>query len=501
MKAISEAELQNSLASGSKKRLSVFRKQLSKDRENVIFDDKALKILKAYVYDVPNLRKVRDYLSDLTDENGAAFSQSYKQYSHLEKAFSLFAEDDHTSFRWNRNYQKSLEILRSEFSQLRLKEVRYRTDDDIRNTLPKTNTHSGWSFILTGLKEKGRYLDGIAKHYRMVESAARKNQSFNCPILPGTRTQGSGAFEEDGSFTNTCKHKTRLVSMIDIYQILAECKYAIPFQDYMGRKNWYAGGFNMDRIGNVISTYRSRNVYYISLDYSHYDQSISSWLIEDAFDVIKCAFDHVDEELWKIIVNDFIHKNFITSNGIVHSDKGVPSGSMFTQIIDSVVNRIMIQTYFLSIGQDVDMIIMGDDNLMYFRKPVKVEDLSSYLWKNFGIVSNPEKSTFGTSRNNPSFLSREWRNDGQWRTPNVLIGKLLYPERFRNYAKDRTDPAIVVYSYILAYEPSMRKLMDVNRFLTDHNFRDLRWSEVDSRYLSGYLKYSLEYLKCLSHYV
>lgn len=493
MKAINEAELQTSLASGSKKRLSMFRKRLSLDRENVIFDDKVLGILKEYCYDQADLRRVRDYLSDLTDTRGIRFSQSHKEYSQLATAFELFSNPDHTSFRWNQNYQKSLKSLKDELKQVHLKRVRISTDEDIRNILPKTDTHSGWSYILTGLRKKGEYLDGATKHYFEAERTARMNGSFNCPILPGTRTQGSGAFEEDGSFTDTCKHKTRLVSMIDIWQIIAECQYAVPIQRYIGGKMWYAGGYNMSQIAGVISTYRSRNSRYISLDYSHYDQTISSWLIEDAFDVLKTAFAEVDDELWAIIVNDFIHKNFITADGVIHSDKGVPSGSMFTQIIDSVVNRIMIETYFNSIGRKVEMIIMGDDNLMYFDGDVKVDDLCSYLAKNFGVVSNPDKSTFGTVRQDPQFLSRIWRADGQWRNGHVLISKLLYPERFRNYAEGVMDPAIVVYSYILAYYPSMRELMDIRRFLDDNDFKGLTWSGVDSRALSGFLRYTLEY--------
>lgn len=501
MEAVSEAELQNSLASGSKKRLRTFRRLLAKDRDNVIFDDRVLKVLKEYCYDLANLRKVRDYLSQLKDDDGVGYSQSRRQYSHLERAFSFFQEEDHPSFRWNRNYQAALKILRDEFSQLRLKRVRITCDDDIRNILPKTDTHSGWSFILTGQRYKGDYLDGATKNYFNVERTARENKSFNCPILPGTRTQGSGAFEEDGSFTHTCKHKTRLVSMIDIWQIIAECMYAVPIQRYMGSKNWYAGGSSMEQIANVIATYRSQYGRYISLDYSHYDQSISSWLIEDAFDIIKTAFVDVDEELWSIIVNDFIHKNFITKDGVIHSDKGVPSGSMFTQIIDSVVNRIMILTYFTSINARVDMIIMGDDNLMYFDRDIKVEDLCSYLTKNFGIVTNPDKSSHGMSKQHPEFLSRVWKFDGQHRNENVLIGKLLYPERFRNYDLDRTDPYVVVLSYIFAYRPSMYQLIDVERFLDEQHFRNVGWSGVEKRYLSGFLKYTLEYTSCLTHYV
>lgn len=461
-------------------------------------DPDLLAVVRKYALNLDDVNDTLKYLHDLKDGEGYSYSQSLKQYDKLIESFNKFKMKDHSSFRWNRNYQKALELVKLRFSKKKLKPLSYMCDDDILDALPKVNTHSGYSWIETGKKKKGEYKGELLKHYLEVEEAARMNGSFQRPILPGTRTQGSGAFTDDGQRTNTCKHKTRLISMVDLYQIIAELKFAKPIQDVMASDSWYAGGFDQTEIGRRITGMRAKWHWYISLDYSSYDQSISSWLIEDAFSCLKEAFVSVDDELWNIIVGDFIHKNFVTpfdlDGGIVHSDKGVPSGSMFTQIIDTVVNWIMILTYLISQGFDGDMIVMGDDNLLFTNAKVEIEAISSYISKNFGVKVNADKTQCGDASQTPEFLSCSWTYDGAFRHPRILLSKMAYPERKRVY-KGEVTPEMVLFGYYLTYPAGVRKLIDVDRFLRDYNYskQDVLL-RVDSRYIPGAFKYNMEYL-------
>jgi hypothetical protein len=261
----------------------------------------------------------------------------------------------------------------------------------------------------------------------------------------------------------------------------------------------YAGGKNDDYIQTILYDRLCRFGYWYSLDYSSFDQSISSWLIRDAFEIIRDAFKSPDDELFDVIVHDFIHKDFVTKDGWIHSDKGVPSGSMFTQIIDSLVNMICISCYLFSRGvgeSEFAMMVMGDDNLLFLRNPIDVEDMSSYLRKNLGIIMNPSKLKSGLCKAQyPAFLSRVWRPGGRWRHPNVLISKVAYPERFRPYDKREVTPAQVLYGYCLAYKAGMEEMMDVHRFLADHpNHHEWIASQATSRYVPGYLRFNREYL-------
>lgn len=460
----------------SKKRLHDFRRQLASDRTEVQFDDRVLKVLLRYSRRPSYVQDIRKYLNGLKDSDGYAFSRSLKQSKKLFESIDSFASQDHTSFRWNEHYQAAILKVRKEFSSYHLAPLSYNSDDDIIRAIPKLDTHSGWTYIINGHRKKGENLDDVYEHWSAEVTKAILNGSFNKPILPGVRTQGSGEFTSEGKKTNTCKHKTRLVSMVDLYQIISELMFSQPFQNTIARKDFYAGGKPLVEVSNIIMRYRTRYSDYVSLDYSAFDQSISSWLIYDAFDIIKSSFRKMskyEESIWNVVVHDFVHKTFISKKGVVVSHKGVPSGSMFTQIIDSLVNRIMIETYLHAMHIEGEMIIMGDDNLLYYTIPGERldvrENIATYLTKNFGVVCNKDKSSYGNRFQYPEFLSREWRSGGEYRHPSTLISKLLFSERFRHYDAQST-PELVVYSYILTYKLGMDEFFDVSRFLHDTKF-------------------------------
>lgn len=499
MKKHDELALKSALSSGQNKRLISYRNNLSIDRDKVLFDPQVAGLLRKYAKDSKKLEETISYLNNLVDADGYPFSQSLRQYEKLDAQIYKFAEPNYTSFRWNRNYQKALKrVLNIILKMPRVRQMNYGCDDDIIQAIPKSDTHSGFSFILTGKKQKGEYFDGIYERYVSEEKAARECGSFNKYILPGTRTQGSGAFDDvTGEFTHTCKHKTRLVSMIDIYQIIAELKFAKPFQQLIAHLDEYAGGKDDAAISNIIANCRRKNAYWYSLDYSSFDQSISNWLIQDAFAIIRQAFaGEFDDELFSIIQNDFIHKNFISAQGVIHSDKGVPSGSMFTQIIDSIVNLICVYTYLYSIGIEGTCIVMGDDNLLFTNTEIDGELIASYMRKNLGLTINADKIEKGKSgAQPPKFLSREWRNTGQWRHPNVLISKLLYPERFRPYSSGDAKPEDIIYGYYLTYKLGMSELLDMGQFFRDYPFNAKSFERVVTRYVPGALQFNLVYLR------
>jgi hypothetical protein len=493
--------LLNSLSAGSKNRLNQYRKNLSISRgdsdESVEFDKNLRDLLKGYVYNSADFAHQERYLNHLRDEEGFRFSRNLKIYSKISDDMERFSLPDHTSFRWNENYRKSLEEFKLEFSKLKLHPISFTCDDDVKEFLPKLDTHSGYYWILSGKKKKGDNIEGIFNVFISECDNALDVGSFNKPILIGFRTQASGEYDDNGTITNHCKHKLRVVSMIDLVQIICELMFSNPIQNYLGGMSYYAGGKNESTIGGYITNWRIKFNKFLSIDYSSFDQTISSWLIEDAFSIIKAAFvmDEKQSNLFDIIVNDFIHKDFVLNEGLLHSDRGVPSGSMFTQIIDSLVNLLVIKTYFNSINAKADMMCMGDDNVIFTNANISINDLASYTMKNFGlIVKTDDKSNEGnTKKNEVKFLSRFWRFDGQYRHPHQLISRMLYPERHRNYTNE-IGPEHVIFAFILTYKLGMEQLMDVRKFMHDYPIsREYVMNNVDSRYLPGALAYIREY--------
>lgn len=497
---VSAEILASSLSAGSKKRLYQYMKNLTKSQglTNRNFDKQVFEMLQRYVYDHREFDRQVEYLNGVTDKEGYLFSRNLKRFSMTEDAMQRFLAKDYTSFRWNENYQSALEEMKAEFRKLRLHPLHYNNDDDIVEALPKLDTHSGYTWILSGRKQKGENMEEIyTKFQKCLESVMSKG-SFGSPILLGFRTQCSGEYDDDGTMTQTCKHKLRIVSMVDLLTIIGELMFSKPIQQYLAHVDYYAGGKDNYEISKIIGNWRMKYYRYLSIDYSSFDQTISSWLIEDAFSIIKSAFICNKEEdlIFKAVVHDFIHKDFILDGKIAHSDKGVPSGSMFTQIIDSIVNRLVITTYFKSIKCQADMMIMGDDNIIFTSSKVTLKELSSYVAKNFGLsVKTDDKSNEGSSRGSKGvkFLSRYWRWDGQWRHPNQLVSRLLYPERFRAY-DELIGPQHVIFAFILTYGRGMEQLIDVRRFCADYPIsKSFVYDKVGSRYLPGAMAYIREY--------
>lgn len=494
LKVVKAHEIIDGLDAPQKKRLFSYSRQLSTNRDPKFFDSRVYADLLSFSKDEARIVRAKNYLDRI------GFNQSQYDYAKIKEALVKFSSPSHSSFQWNANYKKAKELLKAEFLKFNLRTIKYRSESDIVESLPRVDTHAGFSYIYTGKKKKGEYVGELFSEFSAKCLLAKLEKSFNSLILVSARCQASGAFQDDGSETGTYKPKTRMVSMIDIYQILAELMFAKPLQQCLATVDWYAGGKDDNALHqNIYSKARqSRTV--LSLDYSSYDQTISDWLIDDAFEIIKACFTNeigFDEEMFNIIRNDFKFKCFVDGEGnIVSSSKGVPSGSMFTQIVDSIVNKLMITTYMLSKGiSDYSMMIMGDDNLVVVQDhEVSKEDVSSYITKNFGVVCNPDKCSSYSYPESFEFLSRFWKLNGVWRTPEILISKMLYPERFRDYVRNTELKAIdIISSYYLSFKLGMDEFMDGNKLWSSNvNLKDD--VRERARYLSGLERYRLLYL-------
>lgn len=491
---LEEFASQFSLTPGQRGNLMKFNHDFSLDRLIPIRDDDVLKVLKQYALHPRLIDSDYSYLRSLRDKDGYEYSQSLKRVREIDSVIDAFQKKDVPNFGWNENYQKAKLKLERMFNSKHLKSLTYNSDNDIMSNLPKTDTHSGFEYILTGIKKKGEYAEGILQAYTAEEKLALENGSFEKLILPGTRTQGSGAFDElTGERTFECKHKTRMINMVDLYVIIAELKYAKPIQDLLAHNDWYAGGKDPSYITRQFSHLRRFYNYFLSIDYSGYDQTVPSWLIRDAFDIVFSAFDERDD-LCEVIVNDFIHKDVLFDGNIYHIDKGVPSGSMFTQIIDTVCNWLIILTYAYSIGEpNIDMMVMGDDNIIFTHGLWNISDLRQYVSRNFGMDIGSKSDDIASVSQTPHFLSRYWKYTGQWRHPSVLVSKMAFPERRRRY--DLIEPDEVIFGYICSYPLGMEELIDVPSFLKHHpNYSNAELAKVSS-YLPGSIAYNLEYVQ------
>lgn len=465
MRAINESSLQSCLDSGSTKRLTSFRKRLRTDNSKVVFDDQTVNLVKEFASKPANVRVQLEYLDNLTDPDGVRFARSIKEYSKMEEVWNEFNKKEKDSFRWSKNFQTAERIVMERYSKARLRTLQYHDDQDIEDALTDLGTSTGWTSVVEGFNKKRDVIVGSFQHYKRKEDLAKREGSFQALMLPGVRTQCSGEYTEDGKQTNTCKHKTRPIWMVDVYTVIAERMWAKPLTKWLSGYAYSAVGKDDHDLFTRIGSMRISKWNYISVDYSKYDSSIPSWLIDSAFRVIKAAFVSQDEDLLNVLKDDFICKNLVTADGVVYVNHGNPSGSGFTTIVNGICNEIMTECWgsYLNMNSDLEYMIMGDDNLIYFNGKVDKGIIASYLLHNFGVKVNEDKTTIGSKGQDPEFLSRTWTLSGAYRHPNILLSKIAFPEKFRDHTK--IDPIWVIYSYILGYPMGMKELIDVPRFM------------------------------------
>lgn len=488
---------------GAIKRYHNYVNQIStfKGGDKPLFDQNMSKFLDELAVDKKWFRSFEDYLAKLKDSKGIRFTRGYYQPDMIMVALEKFSRPNHKTFAWNRNFKEAVCWLQSKLrvSDLGLKALRYKNDDDIKLALPKDDTHPGLTRITHGYRTKKDLIEGSFEKFKAFINYGIKHDKLpRTPIMIGTRTQASGEVV-DGKLSNTCKLKCRLVSMICFFLILLERMFSFPFQDAFVKSNMFAGGKNDPELLSIIQNRRGNYKYWVTVDYSSYDQTISDWLIRTAFnDIIKPCFkfrDEVESKLFELMVDRFINKEFlINENKTVISHKGVPSGSMWTQIIDSLVNLIMVKTYCLSKGIEFEMICMGDDNIIFSNVEINLEDMKSYFNRNFGIELNPEKCARGDSTVPCQFLSRNWYGDKVYRCIYELVSRMLYPERFRDYKKGLVKTELLLYSYFYMSRSTVSKHFMMSKVFNEFPNLNKDFKNVSSRYLPGSYAYLRDYV-------
>jgi hypothetical protein len=179
---------------------------------------------------------------------------------------------------------------------------------------------------------------------------------------------------------------------------------------------------------------------WLSLDWSAFDSDCCAWEIRDAFNILrkninfscyqeygKPTHAHTLPRLWTKIVHYFVNTPVKLPDGrVVVTYQGVPSGSFFTNLIDSIINhiRVMYLLHRFTIDKKAKW-VLGDDFLVAVKEIVSLLELSREAMEVFGAKLNPDKSEFGEY---VGFLGYGMSPTG---TPmadyNKLVAQLLLP--------------------------------------------------------------------------
>jgi hypothetical protein len=378
-----------------------------------MFDGHLPKVLKGYSRSGATLTRLYEGLSRYD-----------KEYKPIPRGDARFAEAVRRTFAAFR--------LPEKLKPIKVEEV------DLTDTL---DSSAGWTWAIGGRSaHKGEVYDLIVEEAKKLKRLSRNGRLSKKSLPPCQcykRTQ----------LAMLVKPKVRLVWGVPAEIILMEGQFAQPLIKayslfdgpmYCGRTMLKALPMHIDYV-----TSKGRG---LAIDWSGFDSSVSPGLIEIAFRVLLDNFELTDPQLAEVdtIINYFLHCGIVMPDGHCYVKRGgVPSGSFFTQLVDSVVNYLVI-TYLQICDyctEDADEVlceldlpsikVLGDDSLSYIPqgKFVDLEKWAAIAEEKFGMKLNVLKSMIADSPEKLEFLGHSARLGRISRDLVRLLLLALYPEQ------------------------------------------------------------------------
>lgn len=277
--------------------------------------------------------------------------------------------------------------------------------------------------------------------------------------------------------------KTRLVWGYPLSMTLLEARFARPLiREYLAVKTPMTFGLVKNEVGCRVMEVMKHGVAY-GLDFSKFDSSVPTRLVHTAFEILATHFDmsDADKEVWRVVKDYFLNTLILMPDGYVYQKHcGVPSGSYFTQLVDSIVNYIVIQYMALVVtGTSVNnrvINVLGDDSLFALSGWYEIE-VFAQIAKQLGMSVNVSKSGRYRQREAPSFLGHKWISGIPDRPALEVVQRMIFPERpsprGRTLAlqKSRVEERVMAYvgdsacAWGIAYNSGvMGKSNDVSAF-------------------------------------
>lgn len=182
--------------------------------------------------------------------------------------------------------------------------------------------------------------------------------------------------------------KTRTVWGYPVADTLMELSYFIPILEAQKRLHWRSALLGPDEVDKMVTraflNSHAHNQPLMSIDFSLYDASVKPLLQSVAFSYLESMFQLTAESQtnFSLMRDRFAEIGLVTPDGVLKGSHGVPSGSTFTNEVDSIV-QYAIANNFITLGS-----VQGDDGIYVTEDPERL----IRRFNSFGLNVNEEKT-------------------------------------------------------------------------------------------------------------
>lgn len=439
-----------------RKSLKRYISQMSTPNPKVVFDDHVAEILEQQGFE--------------WEEDPRSIYDPQQLYTALERYATDWDDCEYMDEYLHEGFERAYKIFSKPKSRPYLKVL---TDREVVSDALKLDKSAGLPF-LTKKSESLAYSFDRESQVRMERKAPN-------PCVAYKRTQKG--------------NKTRLVWGYPLEMTIMEARFARPFiNEMLKRRTPMAFGMSKCELGAYIHRYVIEGEgRIVAMDYSKYDTTLSKTMIRSAFRIIASWFDPDDLKQWgwDKLMHYFIYTPIVMPDGHLYRGKkhGVPSGSYFTQVVDSICNVALCYALTSRFGLELNkrsLFVLGDDVLMSVVGEVDLEAWAKYLAK-YGMQLNVKKTLLDRAH----FLGAFW-DKGKPDVPiQEIVNKAVFPEIYRNYGGEPREGAeAVVRSYASNYLSAVRFLPLLGADMRRVDFGLL--GKVNPNHLTGSDKYLLE---------
>jgi len=236
--------------------------------------------------------------------------------------------------------------------------------------------------------------------------------------------------------------KGRLIWAAGLVTTVLASRYSKAVYEKWQKKFFLSFGDGDQTTGAKLVSMHSRKRWVYGLDFSAFDASLSAHMIDSAFGIIKEALDlsEVEAALFDRVVSDFIHSRLILPDGSMwRVHRGVPSGSAFTSLVDSICNLIILQYIWIrKAGHPLswnEVCVLGDDSVTatdWYSSMDEIQEVAQEL----GIILSTQKSARVGLGGAVPYLGHWWKCGQSHRDEREIAIRQAFPERWNQFLRD-----------------------------------------------------------------